>query len=169
LFNQLETGGIIMSVHFEEITKETLYIALEIINSNSHYNLVENGRAHRELAEIEEELLNPDTTSVFIKLDDTYIGVMDYLLENPKDQCPWMGLLMIHGDYQGFGFGTQAYALYESGMRERGLVRTRIGVIRENVKAKQFWESLGFLYIKTAFSENGKEIFIYEKNFPKEA
>jgi GNAT superfamily N-acetyltransferase len=158
-----------MSVHFEEITKETLYIALEIINSNSHYNLVENGRAHRELAEIEEELLNPDTTSVFIKLDDTYIGVMDYLLENPKDQCPWMGLLMIHGDYQGFGFGTQAYALYESGMRERGLVRTRIGVIRENVKAKQFWESLGFLYIKTAFSENGKEIFIYEKNFPKEA
>jgi GNAT superfamily N-acetyltransferase len=158
-----------MSVHFEEITKETLYIALEIINSNSHYNLVENGCTHRELAEIEEELLNPDTTSVFIKLDDTYIGVMDYLMENPKDQCPWMGLLMIHGDYQGFGFGTQAYALYESDMRERGLVRTRIGVIRENVKSKQFWESLGFLYIKTAFSENGKEIFIYEKNFPKEA
>jgi GNAT superfamily N-acetyltransferase len=158
-----------MSVHFEEITKETLYIALEIINSNSHYNFVENEHTHRELAEIEEELLNPDTTSVFIKLDDTYIGVMDYLMENPKDQCPWLGLLMIHGDYQGFGFGTQAYALYERDMRERGLSQTRIGVIRENVKAKQFWESLGFLYIKTAFSENGKEIFIYEKNFPKEA
>ncbi|MCM3692545.1 GNAT family N-acetyltransferase [Neobacillus niacini] len=158
-----------MSVHFEEITKETLYIALEIINSNSQYNLIENERAHRELAEIEEKLLNTDTTSVFIKLDDTYIGVMDYLMENPKDQCPWLGLLMIHGDYQGFGFGTQAYALYESDMNERGLARTRIGVIRENVKAKQFWESLGFLYIKTAISENGKEIFIYEKNFPKEA
>jgi GNAT superfamily N-acetyltransferase len=158
-----------MSVHFEEITKETLYIALEIINSNSHYNFVENEHTHRELAEIEEELLNPDTTSVFIKLDDTYIGFMDYLMENPKDQCPWLGLLMIHGDYQGFGFGTQAYALYERDMRERGLSQTRIGVIRENVKAKQFWESLGFLYIKTAFSENGKEIFIYEKNFPKEA
>lgn len=158
-----------MSVHFEEITKETLYVALEIINSNSEYNIVENGRAQRELPEMEEEFLNPATSSVFIKLDDTYIGVMDYLMENPKDQCPWLGLLVIHGDYQGFGFGTQAYALYENDMRKRGLVRTRIGVIRENVKSKQFWESLGFLYIKTALSENGKEIFVYEKNFPKEA
>ncbi|TDL76720.1 GNAT family N-acetyltransferase [Rhodococcus qingshengii] len=158
-----------MSVHFEEITKETLYIALEIINSNPYYNVVENGYDQRELEEIEEEFLNPVTTSVFIKLDDTYIGVMDYLMENPKDQSPWLGLLMIHGDYQGFGFGTQAYALYESDIRKRGLVRTRIGVIRENVKAKQFWDSLGFLYIKTALSENGKEIFVYEKNFPKEA
>lgn len=158
-----------MSVHFEEITKETLYVALEIINSNSEYNIVENGRAQRELAEMEDEFLNPATSSVFIKLDDTYIGVMDYLMENPKDQCPWVGLLVIHGDYQGFGFGTQAYALYESDMRKRGLVRTRIGVIRENVKSKQFWKSLGFLYIKTALSEKGKEIFVYEKNFPKEA
>ena len=72
---------------------------------------------------MEEVFLNPITTSVFIKLDDTYIGVMDYLMENPKDQCPWLGLLMIHADYQGFGFGTQAYSLYESEMRERGLGR----------------------------------------------
>jgi RimJ/RimL family protein N-acetyltransferase len=158
-----------MSVHFEEITKETLYIALEIINSNPYYNVAENGRDQRELAEIEEEFLNPMTTSVLIKLDDTYIGVMDYLMENPKDQWPWLGLLMIHGDYQGFGFGTQAYALYESDMRKRGLKRIRIGVIKENVKAKHFWELLGFLYIKTALCENGKEILVYEKNFPKEA
>jgi hypothetical protein len=46
-----------MSVHFEEIKKETLYIALEIINSNTHYNIVENERAQRELEEIEEEFL----------------------------------------------------------------------------------------------------------------
>ncbi len=32
-----------MSVQFEEITKETLYIALEIINSNPSYNVLENG------------------------------------------------------------------------------------------------------------------------------
>ncbi|MFP7299421.1 GNAT family N-acetyltransferase [Neobacillus niacini] len=158
-----------MPLYFEDITKETLYIALEIINSNSHYNMVENERPQRKLAEIEEEFLNPATKSLFIKLDDTYIGVMDYLMENPKDQCPWLGLLMIHGDYQGYGFGTQAYALYESEMRKRGLFRSRIGVIKENVKAMHFWESLGFLYIKTALSENGKEIFVYEKNFPKEA
>ncbi|MFJ5763038.1 GNAT family N-acetyltransferase [Neobacillus sp. NPDC093182] len=158
-----------MSVHFEEITKETLYIALEMINSNPDYNFIENGNALRELADIEEEFLNPETISVFIKLDDTYIGVMDYLMENPKDQCPWLGLLIIHLDYQGFGFGAQAYTIYESEMRNRGLPRVRLGVIKENVKAKQFWELLGFLYIKTVLNENGKEILVYEKNFPKEA
>jgi GNAT superfamily N-acetyltransferase len=156
-----------MSVHFEEITKQTLYIALEMINSNPDYNLVENGSPLREPTDIEEEFLNPDTISLFIKLDDTYIGVMDYLMKNPKDQCPWLGLLMIHSDYQGFGFGAQAYALYESEMRNRGLPRVRLGVIKENVMAKQFWESLGFLYIKTALSENGKEILVYEKKLPE--
>ena len=45
-------------------------------------------------------------------------------MENQKDECPWLGLLIIHGDYQGFGFGTQAYALYESDMK-RGLKRIR--------------------------------------------
>ncbi|MDR7075538.1 GNAT superfamily N-acetyltransferase [Neobacillus niacini] len=154
-----------MSVQFEEITKETLYIALEIINSNPSYNVLENGKHKRELADVEKELLNPVSTSVFIKLDDTYIGMIDYLMENPKDQCPWLGLLIIHGDYQGFGFGTQAYALYESDMRKRGLKRIRLGVIKENGKAKQFWESLGFLSIKTALWKNGKEIFVYEKLF----
>ena len=157
-----------MSVHFEEIKKETLYIALEIINSNTHYNIVENERAQRELEEIEKEFLNPVTISVFIKLDDTYIGVMDYLMENPKDQYPWLGLLMIHSDYQGFGFGAQAYELYENEMRNRGLQCVRLAVIKENVKAKQFWGSLGFLNVKAALSENGKGIFVYEKNLPKE-
>nr|WP_263326202.1 GNAT family N-acetyltransferase [Neobacillus sp. Marseille-Q6967] len=152
-------------IHFENITKETLYIALEIINSNKDYNLLENGVADRTLAEIEEEFLNNKTNSVFIKLDDTYIGVIDYLMENPKDHSPWLGLLVIHCDYQGYGFGGQAYALYENEMLNQGVKHIRIGIIKENLKAKQFWESNGFLYIRSAIQENGKEIYIYEKKF----
>jgi hypothetical protein len=30
-----------MTIHFEEITKDTLFIAQEIINSNKKYNLFE--------------------------------------------------------------------------------------------------------------------------------
>lgn len=150
-------------MYFEEISKETLYIALKIINSNPEFNLLENGNVSRNLSDMEEEFMNPDTTSVFIKLDDTYIGVMDYLLRNPKDEYPWLGLLVMHRDYQGYGFGAQAYALYEIEMRRRGVKQVRIGVIKENQKAKRFWESLGFLYIKTAQWKNGKEISIFEK------
>src|SRR3954468_12535182 len=92
-----------MSIKFEEINKETLYIALEIINSNPQYNEMENRKKTRSLADVEKEFLNPNTTSAFIKLDDTYIGVIDYMLENLKDSFPWLGLLIIHEDYQGFG------------------------------------------------------------------
>lgn len=158
-----------MTLHFEKVSSETLYIALEIINSNSEYNVFENGAKTRTINEIGEELLNPMTESLLIMLDDTYIGVMDYLMENPKDGCPWLGLLMIHGDYQGYGFGTQAYALYENMMLERGIPKIRIGVIKENVKAHHFWKSLGFTFFKSTMGQNNREIICYEKNFPREA
>lgn len=153
-----------MSMFFEEITKETLYIALEIVNSNPEYNVFENGDPARSLSEMEKVFINPKTTSAFIKLDDTYIGVIDYFMKNPKDNCPWLGLLMIHGDYQGYGFGAQAYNLYENEIFERGVKRIRIGVLKENSRANNFWVNLGFLYIKSASCENGKEILCYEKN-----
>ncbi|PLS02758.1 GNAT family N-acetyltransferase [Neobacillus cucumis] len=152
-----------MSISFEELTKETLYIALEIINSNPQYNVMENGNKTRSLAELNKELLNPHTISAFIKLDDTYIGVIDYMLENPKDSLPWLGLLIIHSDYQGFGFGSQAYELYESEIKNRGLDKVRIGVLQENTKAQHFWESLGFVYYITSNAENESGILCYEK------
>lgn len=151
-----------MSMHFESISKETLYIALEIINSNPEYNLLENGNSERTLQEAEKDLLNPSTESNFIKLDDTYIGLMDYLEENPNDHFPWLGLLMIHRDYQGYGFGVQAFELYIEKFLKRS-ERVRIGVLKENIKAHSFWKSLGFVSYKTSKSSFEKEIICYEK------
>jgi RimJ/RimL family protein N-acetyltransferase len=150
-------------MYFEEVKKETLYIALEIINSNPEYNVFENGKEARILADMEEEFLNPNTISAFIKLDDTYIGVIDYMLENPHDHNLWLGLVMLHGDYQGYGFGAQAYAAYENEMLKRGKESVRIGVLKENTKAQHFWESLGFVYYITATARNGSGIYCYQK------
>jgi GNAT superfamily N-acetyltransferase len=150
-------------MNFEEITKETLYIALEIMNSNPQFNEMENRKKTRSLTDMEKEFLSPNSTSEFIKLDDTYIGVIDYMLENPKDSFPWLGLLIIHQDYQGFGFGRQGYEHYESEMRNRGLDKVRIGVLHENTKAQRFWESLGFVYYITSHAQNGSGILCYQK------
>ncbi len=150
-------------MYFEEVKKETLYIALEILNSNPEFNLYDNGRETRTLAEMEEEFLNSKTVSAFIKLDDTYIGIIDYLLENPNDHYPWLGLLMIHGDYQGYGFGAQAYETYEYEMSKRGLNHVRIGILIENKKAIRFWESIGFIFYKTTTLKNGSVINCYQK------
>ncbi|WP_223595545.1 GNAT family N-acetyltransferase [Neobacillus bataviensis] len=153
-----------MSMFFEEIKKDTLYIAVEIVNSNPEYNVFENGKETRNLEDLKDEFLNQNTICSFIKLDDTYIGVIDFMLENPNDHYPWLGLLMIHGDYQGYGFGAQAYALYEKEMLKRGLDTVRIGVLQENKKAQHFWESKGFVYYKTTSSKNGCGILCYQKS-----
>ncbi|MBU8880564.1 GNAT family N-acetyltransferase [Bacillus sp. FJAT-29790] len=151
------------SISFEEITEETLYIALEIINSNPEYNQLEHGKERRTLEEVKEEFINDKTMSQFIKLDDTYIGVMDYLPLNEKDQYPWLGLLMIHADYQRFGFGKQAYFIFEKDMVEKGLEVIRIGVLKKNDRAQKFWVSVGFEYFKTAISNNSNEVDCFEK------
>lgn len=152
------------SIHFERITEETLYIALEIINSNHVYNELENGKPNRTTDEIKQELMNDKTISIFIKLDDTYIGVIDYLLINEKDQMTWIGLLMIHVDYQGYGFGKQAYLLLEQSFIEEGLKSLRVGVLKENKSGRQFWEALGFKFVKTSISEKSIEVDCYDKN-----
>ncbi|EKN65943.1 GNAT family acetyltransferase [Neobacillus bataviensis LMG 21833] len=151
------------SIHFEEITEETLYIVIEIINSNPEYIQLEHGKERRTLEEVKEDLLNGKTKSLFIKFDDTYIGIIDYLLLNEKDQCPWLGLLMIHADYQGFGFGRQAYFIFEKEMVEKGLRVLRIGVLKENHTAQRFWRSVGFEYFKTARSNHSNEVDCFEK------
>lgn len=152
-----------VSISFEEITEDTLYIALEMINSNPKYNLLEHGKEMRTEKELRLELLNERTTSVFIKLDDTYIGVIDYLINNPKDNQPWLVVFLIHRDYQGYGFGSLAYFQFEKQLLKKAVEVIRIGVLKEDGIAQEFWEAKGFSYYQTTFNENGKEILCLEK------
>lgn len=151
------------SISFEEITEDTLYIALEMINSNPEYNLLERGKKMRTEKELRLELLNERTTSVFIKLDDTYIGVIDYLIHNPKDNQTWLALFLIHRDYQGYGFGSQAYFQFEKQLLKKAVEAIRIGILKENGNAQEFWEAKGFRYHQSALSENAKEVNWFEK------
>jgi RimJ/RimL family protein N-acetyltransferase len=152
---------------FEEITEELLSIAQKIVNSNTEYNLLENGREIRSLEELKDEFLNPLTRSVFIKQDGTYIGVMDYLDENPKDHYPWLGLLMIDLEVQGRGYAKQAYQHYEKEMINLGKTAVRLGVLKGNKKAKQFWESIGFVFYETKPYKEDRQVDCYEKELKK--
>src|SRR5437764_833491 len=56
-------------MNFEEITKETLYIALEIMNSNPQFNEMENRKKTRSLTDMEKEFLSQNSTSEFININ----------------------------------------------------------------------------------------------------
>ncbi|WP_042349161.1 GNAT family N-acetyltransferase [Bacillus massiliigorillae] len=142
-------------ITFEPITEETLYIAKEILNSNHDYNILENGSPNRSDEQVKEELQNDRSTSVFIKADDTYIGVIDYLLINPKDQTTWIGLFMIHNDYHGFGYGLMAYTAFEEVIKTDSTPKLRLAILEKNIIAKNFWERVGYsFYDKGKVKEN---------------
>lgn len=147
----------------EIITKKTLHIARNIVNSNKKYNVLENGREERTLKEMEEEFLNEMTESFFIKINDEYVGILDYLVKNPNDQYPWLGLLMIHHDYQKIGYGKKAYSLFETEATKAGMQIVRLAVLTENISARTFWESLGYRRYETKPYKDGKKVDCFEK------
>ncbi|WP_416826036.1 GNAT family N-acetyltransferase [Ectobacillus polymachus] len=149
----------------EPITKSTLYIIKEIVNSNMYYNECENGRPMRTDDELSEEFnyVNPERKTYFIKADDTYIGLVDYLENNEKDGYPWLGLLMIHGDYHHFGYGTNAYYFIEEMLIKQGKSKLRLGIFKNNNIAKSFWTKMGYTYYETKCLNKGIVVDCYEK------
>lgn len=131
---------------FQPITEDLLDIVVEILNSNTHYNILENGVPLRTIEEAKNEFLNQDTESYLIFLGNKYIGIIDFLKNNPNDNCPWIGLLMIHGEYHSKGYGKMAYNLFEEKLKLQNCNKVRIGILQENKTAKKFWTSLGFKF-----------------------
>lgn len=150
----------------EAVTKSSLYIVKEIVNSNEDYNKCENGRPTRTDEEIDEEFIheNQNLRTSFIKVEDTYIGLAEIMEENKKDGYPWLGLLMIHGDYHRFGYGTNAYYFIEEMLKKQGKAKLRLGVLQNNEKAKLFWKHVGYTYYATKRSNKGIVVDCYEKD-----
>jgi len=106
--------------------------------------------------------LNQSTDSYLIFLENKYVGIIDFLKNNSKDSCPWIGLLMIHGDYHSIGYGKKAYVAFEEKLKRQNFNNIRIGILQENLIAKKYWTSLGFKFYKNSEWE-GKLIECFEK------
>jgi GNAT superfamily N-acetyltransferase len=154
-------------INFEKINIERIDVIVEITNSNPDYNQMENGFSTRSIDVIKQEYFDTSNQSetYFIKLDDTYIGLINFLENNPRDGFPWLGLLMIHRDYQGYGFGSNAFLSFEESIKLKGITSLRLGILPKNDSAKSFWKSHGFQYVENKTSTNGIEVEVYEKNY----
>lgn len=151
-------------IHFEPLTEDTFYIAKEMINSNKNYNVMENGIPTRTDDEMRKELYDPKTKSLFIKADDTYIGIINYLPNNPKDDTTWIGLFLIHEDYHGYGYGTMSYAALEEMFYQESIPKLRLGILNKNKGAKRFWERNGYSFYQSSKVKDC-DVDCYEKHF----
>ncbi|MDM5188473.1 GNAT family N-acetyltransferase [Bacillus sp. DX4.1] len=107
-------------ITFEKVTEETKAVVEEMFSSNC---------------------LEVQAIQYCIKVDDTYIGLIDYMVQEEKAR---LSVLIVHNDYQGYGYGTNAYFTFEEMMKHRNV--TRIEILQKDltVHAKAFIEGLGF-------------------------
>ena len=141
---------------FEQLIDENLYIAREMVNSNASFFENRNNQ-ERELEDVLKSLAsNPN--AYLIKVDDTYIGITSYKLHE-KEQLVSLDLLLIHADYQGFGYGTTVYYELEDLLTKQGYTYIKLQVYSENTRAKQFWERNGF----TLYGSSQEEEMTYYK------
>ena len=81
---------------------------------------------------------------VFLREKHELIGFLEYWERAETDKKPWLGLLMIHRDYQRRGFGLEIVKGFLRWTEFLGWAEVRIGILEQNEKSLFFWRSLGF-------------------------
>lgn len=76
-----------------------------------------------------------------VKVDDTYIGVIDYSVQ---EESVVLSQLIIHFDYQSYGYGTNTYFTFEEMMKQRGVKEIKVLQKELTEQAKTFIESFCF-------------------------
>lgn len=116
-------------ITFEKVTVENESVVKEMFHSHS---------------------LNEKEVQYCVKVDDTYIGVIDYRVQG---ETAVLSQLIIHFDYQSYGYGTNAYFTIETMMKERNVKEIKVVQTELTEQAKSFIESFGFneedgIYVK---------------------
>jgi len=94
--------------------------------------------------------LSENQVQYCVKVDDTYIGVIDYRVQ---EEGAVLSQLIIHFDYQSYGYGTNTYFTFETMMKERNVKEIKVIQTELTEQAKSFIESFGFneedgIYVK---------------------
>ncbi|MFS1517290.1 GNAT family N-acetyltransferase [Bacillus sp. SCS-151] len=142
-------------------------IELEIMNSNSNYNLMSKNKNTINFEDIQseyEESKKLNTTRLLIKKNKSYIGLVDYCINNSSDNTPWISLFVIHKQYQGAGNSLVAYEHIENLIRQEQKEKLRLAVHKENSRGIDFWSKLGFKKYKEVIFEDKPHLCL-EKNF----
>jgi len=152
-------------LEFYKSNKEMISIEMEIMNSHPEYNLLADGKrvlSEADLLEEHEEDGVMEKERYLLKDNDAFVGIIDFIMENPRDEKPWLGLLIIHHDWTRKSFAAKALAKYEELMRSRNIKEVRLGCFTANSTGMKFWERHGFHKIKE-ISYREKPLWIMEK------
>jgi len=124
---------------------------VEVYNSNPFFMEVSEGKSavtSLEVArDLEENQAMPGSYSISVceMQTDRVIGILQFILKNPRDGHPWLGLLMIHQEKQGRGMAAECLHTLIAWYRENGFSSLHLGVLEKNERVVPFYEKHGFV------------------------
>ncbi len=94
----------------------------------------------------------PDQKAVigFFDRDFRLAAALDFLIGYPGENIWFIGLLLIHPDLRGQGFGTRILSGFEAWARTNQGKALMIGVLECNTAALRFWQNNGFREVERA-------------------
>ena len=109
-------------ITFEKVTVENESVVKEMFKSHS---------------------LGEKKVQYCVKVDDTYIGVIDYSVQEERAV---LSQLIIHFDYQGYGYGTNTYFTFEEMMKQRNVKEIKVLKREINRKGEVFHREFWFYF-----------------------
>ena len=75
------------------------------------------------------------------------VGLVDFVTTSPVDGLPWIGLVLIHGDYQRRGLGSEALRALVARLSVDGHTAVRMAVMDDNDVGLEFARRIGFVEV----------------------
>ncbi|MCE0451956.1 GNAT family N-acetyltransferase [Brevibacillus sp. AF8] len=135
---------------FQPVTEHDFPELLTVYNSNPDYMEFAFGKRVVTLQTVEDDhqdnLAFADSYSFSIREvhGTEIIGIAQFILRNPRDGQPWLGLIMLHSAYQSHGYAREFLDTLIAWYRENGYTSLHLAVLEKNSRVVPFYERYGF-------------------------
>ena len=154
----------------KRINEEDISAVYRLAKSNSrYYEYLHTVPTRESLTEVITKL--PDGTSPgskyfvgFYNSDDVLVAVMDLLTGYPEPDDAFIGWLMVDGEMQGRGIGSDIFADVRAAMKAAGFDYMALAVVKENKEALKFWKGQGFGIKEETVGDDGYAVYMMERD-----
>ena len=154
----------------KRIREEDISAVYRLAKSNSkYYSYLHTVPTRESLTEVITTL--PDGTSPgskyfvgFYNDDDVLVAVMDLITGYPEADDAFVGWLMVDGEMQGRGIGSDIFADVRAAMKAAGYDYMALAVVKENEEALRFWKGEGFSIKNESVSTDGYEVYVMDRD-----
>lgn len=138
-------------LEFRLVTEKDFEDLVEVYNSNPVYLEISEGtpkitveavkRDHEESLSFE----NGYSVAIREKGASKVIGVAQFIQRNPRDNNPWLGLIMLHKEKQKLGYAREFFEILLTWYQDNGFSSLHLGVLEKNQEVIPFYERIGFV------------------------